>query len=69
LLGATFFIAILFMYYALVKGYASTVIPVVNLNTIIVVILAVLILKEKLTFTSSVGITLSVIAIYLLSKG
>jgi|GEM_PF-1639742 len=69
LIGMLFFIAILFMYYALVKGYASTVIPLVNLNMVIVVILAVLILKEKLTFTSSAGVALSVIAIYLLSRG
>ena len=68
LIGILFFMAVLFMYYALVKGYASTVIPIVNLNTVIVVILAVQILKEKLTFTSSAGIALSVIAIYLLSK-
>lgn len=69
LIGILFFMAILFMYYALVKGYASTVIPLINLNTVIVVILAVLILKEKLSPSTSAGIVLSVIAIYLLSNG
>jgi len=69
IIGILFFASILIMYYALVNGNASLVMPIVNLNTVIIVVLAILILKEKLTFNSSMGIILSVIAIYLLTRG
>lgn len=68
IIGVLFFTSVMLMYHALRKGDASIVIPIINLNTVVVVILAVLILKEKLTVTSSAGIMLSVVAIYLLSK-
>lgn len=54
-------------YKALSLGDASKAIPIVNLNTLVVVILAVALLKEGLTLRSGLGIVFAVLSIYLLS--
>ena len=66
-LSAIFFFAILMFYHALAKSDASKVMPIVNLNTLIVVALAVIILGEKLSINTKAAIVLSIIAIYLFS--
>ncbi len=52
---------------ALERGKASVVIPLTALYPAVTAILALLILKEKLTLTQAVGIVLAIIATLLLS--
>jgi len=54
--------------YALKIGFASVVVPIRNLALVVTVSLAILILKEEVTFTKTAGITLAVIALILLSR-
>jgi len=54
--------------YALKIGFASIVVPIRNLALVVTVSLAILILKEGITFTKTAGITLAVIALILLSR-
>ena len=48
---------------------ASIVYPIIRLNIAVVVLILILILKEKITLLNSTGIVLAVISLYLLSKG
>ena len=48
---------------------ASIVYPIIRLNIAVVVLILILILKEKITLLNSTGIILAVISLYLLSKG
>jgi len=55
------------MLYAFRISSASQVIPIVNLNTLVTVGLAILILNEKLTPKIGLGIVFAVVSIYLLT--
>lgn len=52
---------------ALEKGKASIVLPLTALYPAVTVVLAVLLLKEKITLTQVIGIMLAMIAVILLS--
>lgn len=60
-------IAIVLFYILLKKYQASIVIPLTSLYPVVVVLLGILILKEKITYFNGIGVILALIAIYLLS--
>lgn len=66
--GITGGIAIIFFYILLKKYQASIVLPLTSLYPIVVVILGILILKEKITYLNGIGVVLALISIYLLSR-
>lgn len=66
--GITGGIAIILFYILLKKYQASIVLPLTSLYPVVVVILGILILKEKITYLNGVGVVLALISIYLLSK-
>lgn len=66
--GITGGIAIILFYILLKKYHASIVLPLTSLYPVVVVILGILILKEKITYLNGIGVVLALIAIYLLSK-
>ena len=66
--GLLFSISFIFLGYSLRSGFASKVIPVVNLNTLVTVALAVLILNEKLTPKIGLGIGFAIVSLYLLTS-
>lgn len=66
--GITGGIAIILFYILLKKYQASIVLPLTSLYPVVVVILGILILKEKITYLNGIGVVLALIAIYLLSK-
>ncbi|ACX73262.1 protein of unknown function DUF6 transmembrane [Methanocaldococcus vulcanius M7] len=57
----------LILYYALYKGKASIVVPLSSIGPAITVILSILFLKETLTPTQIIGITLVILGVILLS--
>ncbi|HIK00338.1 TPA: DMT family transporter [archaeon] len=65
IIGSAAFIS---MTYALRAGTASQVIPVINLNTLVTVALAVLIINEKLTPKIGLGVVFAVVSLYLLTS-
>jgi len=60
-------LALYFLYGALKVGSASKVIAIINLNTLVVVVLAAMLLKEGITLKAGLGIALGVLSIILLS--
>lgn len=66
--GITGGIAIILFYILLKKYHASIVLPLTSLYPVVVVILGILILKEKITYLNGIGVVLALISIYLLSK-
>ena len=68
LIGVIGSVSFIVMTYALRVGTASQVIPVVNLNTLVTVALAVLILNEKLTPKVGLGILFAIVSLYLLTS-
>lgn len=66
--GITGGIAIILFYILLKKYQASIVLPLTSLYPVVVVILGILILKEKITYLNGIGVVLALISIYLLSK-
>lgn len=66
--GITGGIAIILFYILLKKYQASIVLPLTSLYPVVVVILGILILKEKITYVNGIGVVLALISIYLLSK-
>ncbi len=65
--GAFAAIALYFAFSALKMGDASKVVPIINLNTIVVVILASVLLKEHVSLKTSAGVALGILSIYLIS--
>lgn len=61
-------IAIIVFYILLKKYQASIVLPLTSLYPVVVVILGILILKEKITYFNGIGVVLALMAIYLLSS-
>lgn len=61
-------IAIILFYILLKKYQASIVLPLTSLYPVVVVILGIVILKEKITYLNGIGVVLALISIYLLSK-
>ena len=68
LIGVIGSISFILMTYALRAGTASHVIPIINLNTLVTVALAFLILGEKLTPKVGLGIFFAVASLYLLTS-
>ncbi len=60
-------LALYFVYGALKMGNASKVIAIINLNTLVVVVLAATLLKEGITLKAGLGIAFGVLSILLLS--
>lgn len=60
-------LALYFLYGALKIGNSSKVIAIINLNTLVVVVLAATLLKEGITLKAWLGIALGVLSILLLS--
>lgn len=67
LAGALYTIGLFALITSLGGGMGSKVIPIVNLNTVLAVVLFILFLGEKLTLKTTSGIVLAVISIYLLT--
>ncbi len=65
--GLLNFIAFASLLQALVHGNASIVLPIYSLYTIVPILLSVIILNQKLTEKTTVGVILSIIAITILS--
>ncbi len=57
----------LFFYRALIRGQASTVIPITSLYIVVVAVLAIVIMQEPLTIKKACGILSAVMAIVLLA--
>lgn len=66
--GITAAIATIFFFIAISQETLSKVVPIVNLNVLVGVILGILILKEEINLRIISGIILAVISIYLLSS-
>lgn len=64
LLAAT---GLYFSFSALKLGNASKVIPIINLNTLVVVLLAAVLLREQVNLKTTAGIAFGIISIYLIS--
>ena len=60
-------IALAFVYDALKAGNASKVVAIINLNTLVVVVLAATLLKEGITLKAGLGIAFGILSIVLLS--
>jgi uncharacterized membrane protein len=60
-------LALYFLYGALKMGNASKVIAIINLNTLVVVVLAAALLKEGITLKAGLGIAFGILSILLLS--
>ena len=54
-------------YMALEKGKASVVVPLTSLQPLVTVLVAALVLKERITPRQGLGLALALVAIYLLS--
>ena len=54
-------------YQALAQGKASIVIPLTSLSTVVTLILIFIFLREKITLVQSIGITLAITSIALIS--
>jgi uncharacterized membrane protein len=61
-------IATILFFLALEQETISRVVPVVNLNVVVGVILGVIILKDEINLRITAGIVLSIISIYLLTS-
>ncbi len=60
-------IATILFFLALEQETISRVVPVVNLNVVVGVLLGVIILKDEITLRTTAGIVLAIISIYLLT--
>jgi transporter family protein len=65
--GALYTIGLFALITSLGTGMGSKVIPIVNLNTVLAVVLFILFLGEKLTLKTTTGVVLAVVSIYLLT--
>ena len=65
--GSFFAIGLIFASKALQAGTAVQVVPLFNLNTVVAVVLAILVLGEKLNLRITAGIVLALISVYLLA--
>lgn len=70
LFSAIFFgtIGTISFYLALTKGKASIIVPLTSLYPAVTLILAKIFLKEEINFSGYIGITLTILAILILSK-
>lgn len=66
--GITAAIATILFFLALEEETISKVVPIVNLNVVVGVILGVIILKDEINLRITAGIVLAIISIYLLTS-
>jgi uncharacterized membrane protein len=66
--GITAAIATILFFLALEEETISRVVPIVNLNVVVGVILGVIILKDEINLRITAGIVLAIISIYLLTS-
>lgn len=66
--GITAAIATILFFLAIEQETISRVVPIVNLNVVVGVILGVLILKDEINLRITAGIVLAIISIYLLTS-
>jgi transporter family protein len=59
--------AVIFFYTALAKGKVSLVVPLTSLYPAVTVVLAALLLHEKISLTQGVGVLLALVAIFLMA--
>ena len=69
LVGAMGIGASLTFYYALEQGKVSIVVPLTAMYPIVTVILAMVVLREKLSPVQGVGVILAIVAVLLISIG
>jgi len=69
LVGAMGIGASLTFYYALEQGKVSVVVPLTAMYPIVTVILAMVVLREKLSPVQGVGVILAIVAVLLISIG
>lgn len=67
--GITAAIATILFFLAISQETLSKVVPIVNLNVVVGVILGVVILKDEINLRIMIGIVLAIISIYLLAAG
>jgi uncharacterized membrane protein len=66
--GITAAVATIFFFLAIEHATLSKVVPIVNLNLIVGVLLGVIILKDEMNFRIGAGIILAMISIFLLTN-
>ncbi|MCZ7356746.1 MAG: EamA family transporter [Candidatus Methanoperedens sp.] len=61
-------IATIFFFLALQQSTLSKVVPIVNMNVVVAVLLGVILLKDAVNYRMAAGIVLAVMSIYLLTN-
>ena len=61
-------IATIFFFLALQQSTLSKVVPIVNMNVVVAVLLGVILLKDAVNYRMAAGIVLAVMIIYLLTN-